>query len=72
MTTIKPAIDLVARAAIAHRTEKVFRTSGALREGHFQLKSGRHGDAYVEKFAVLTDPVATCELCGLYAAQGGV
>ena len=42
--------------------------SGALREGHFQLKSGRHGDAYVEKFAVLSDPAATSELCGFWAA----
>ncbi|HVL54670.1 MAG TPA: phosphoribosyltransferase family protein, partial [Vitreimonas sp.] len=30
-----------------------------LRDGHFLLKSGRHGDAYVEKFAVLSDPAAT-------------
>ncbi len=32
------------------RTEALFRSSGAFREGHFLLKSGRHGDAYVEKF----------------------
>ena len=67
MTTIKPAVDVAARAAIAHRTEALFRSSGALREGHFQLKSGRHGDAYVEKFAVLSDPAATSELCGFWA-----
>ena len=42
--------------------------SGALREGHFQLKSGRHGDAYVEKFAVLSDPAATSELCAFWAS----
>ncbi len=64
MTTIKPAIEIATRAAVAHRTEELFRSSGALREGHFQLKSGRHGDAYVEKFAVLSDPAATSELCG--------
>src|SRR5215218_6754352 len=68
MTTIKPAIELGARAAVARRTEELFRSSGALREGHFQLKSGRHGDAYVEKFAVLSDPAATSELCGFWAA----
>jgi orotate phosphoribosyltransferase len=68
MTTIKPAIEIGARAAIARRTEELFRASGALREGHFQLKSGRHGDAYVEKFAVLSDPAATSELCGFWAA----
>src|SRR3954469_10581376 len=67
MTTIKPALDLASRTAIARRTEELFRSSGALREGHFQLKSGRHGDAYVEKFAVLSDPAATSELCGFWA-----
>ena len=71
MTTIKPAIEIATRAAIAHRTEELFRASGALREGHFQLKSGRHGDAYVEKFAVLSDPAATSELCGFWAAAHG-
>ena len=68
VTTIKPALDLAARAGIAQRTEALFRASGAFREGHFQLKSGRHGDAYVEKFAVLSDPAATSELCGFWAA----
>lgn len=69
MTTIKPALDLAARAVVAARTEALFRASGAFREGHFQLKSGRHGDAYVEKFAVLSDPAATSELCGYWAAR---
>ena len=69
MTTIKPALDIAARAAIASRTEALFRSSGAFREGHFLLKSGRHGDAYVEKFHVLSDPVATSELCGYWAAH---
>jgi len=69
VTTVRPAIDAAARAAIAMRTEALFRASGAFREGHFQLKSGRHGDAYVEKFAVLADPAATSELCGYWAAS---
>jgi orotate phosphoribosyltransferase len=68
MTTIKPALDASTRAAVAARTEELFRRSGALREGHFLLKSGRHGDAYVEKFAILSDPAATSELCGFWAA----
>lgn len=71
MTTIKPAIEIGARAAVARRTEELFRASGALRDGHFLLKSGRHGDAYVEKFAVLSDPAATSELCGFWAAAYG-
>ncbi len=69
MTTIKPTLDIAARAAAAARTEELFRASGAFREGHFLLKSGRHGDAYVEKFAVLSDPAATSELCGYWAAR---
>jgi orotate phosphoribosyltransferase len=69
VTTIKPTLDLAARAGIAQRTEALFRASGAFREGHFQLKSGRHADAYVEKFAVLSDPAATSELCGFWAAR---
>jgi len=68
MTTIRPAIEASTRAAVAARTEALFRRSGALRDGHFLLKSGRHGDAYVEKFAVLADPAATSELCGYWAA----
>jgi orotate phosphoribosyltransferase len=68
MTTIRPALEASARAAVAARTEELFRRSGALRDGHFLLKSGRHGDAYVEKFAVLSDPAATSELCGFWAA----
>ncbi len=69
MTTLKPALEASARRAVAARTEALFRSSGALRDGHFQLKSGRHGDAYVEKFAVLSDPAATSELCGYWAAR---
>jgi orotate phosphoribosyltransferase len=68
MTTIKPTLEMAARASVAARTEELFRRSGALREGHFLLKSGRHGDAYVEKFAVLADPAATSELCSFWAA----
>ena len=69
MTTIKSGVDLAVRSAVAARTEELFRASGAFREGHFLLKSGRHGDAYVEKFAVLSDPAATSELCGFWVAR---
>src|SRR5678815_2818182 len=70
MTTVRPALDAALRHTIALRTEALFRSSGAFREGHFLLKSGRHGDAYVEKFQVLQDPAATSELCGFVAASG--
>jgi orotate phosphoribosyltransferase len=69
MTSIKPGAELAARAAIAARTEALFRRSGALRDGHFRLKSGRHSGAYLEKFAVLSDPAATSELCGFWAGR---
>jgi orotate phosphoribosyltransferase len=69
MTTLRPALDVAARAAIARRTEALFRASGALAEGHFQLKSGRHSDRYLEKFLVLQDPAATGELCGFWSAR---
>jgi orotate phosphoribosyltransferase len=69
MTTLKPAVALEAQAEIARRTEALFRSSGALREGHFLLKSGRHSDAYLEKFAVLADPAATSELCSFWAGR---
>jgi orotate phosphoribosyltransferase len=69
VTTVRPAIDEAARRAIALRTERIFREAGAFREGHFLLKSGRHSDAYLEKFAVLSDPGATSELCGFWAGQ---
>jgi orotate phosphoribosyltransferase len=69
MTTIKPAVDIAARRAIAARTEDIFRGSGALAEGHFELKSGRHSDRYLEKFLVLQDPAATGELVSFWAAH---
>lgn len=69
MTTIKQALEVTARLAIAARTEAIFRRSGALREGHFQLKSGRHSDHYMEKFEVLQDPAATSELCAMWVAD---
>src|SRR5690349_24367572 len=71
MTTLKAATAIAADREVAARTETLFRRSGALREGHFLLKSGRHSDAYLEKFAVLSDPAATSELCGFWAAAHG-
>ncbi len=70
VTTVRPALDAAIRHTIALRTEALFRDSGAFREGHFLLKSGRHGDAYLEKFQVLQDPAATSELCGFFATHG--
>ncbi len=43
------------------------RTSGALKEGHFLLSSGRHSDRYVEKFDLLRQPAATSRACAGFA-----
>jgi len=69
MTTIRSAAELAAAHAIASRTEELFRRSGALKEGHFLLKSGKHSERYLEKFLVLQDPAATSELCAFWAAR---
>lgn len=68
MTTLRRTLGETARRTIAERTEALFRASGAIRDGHFALKSGRHSNAYVEKFQVLQDPAATSELCAFWAA----
>jgi orotate phosphoribosyltransferase len=43
--------------------ERVFRESGALRDGHFVLASGKHSALYLEKFQVLQWPKQTERLC---------
>ena len=42
--------------------EELFEAAGALRSGHFVLKSGRHSDRYLEKFAVLQYPALAVEI----------
>jgi orotate phosphoribosyltransferase len=42
--------------------EQIFEAAGALRSGHFLLKSGRHSDRYLEKFAVLQHPTLAVEI----------
>ncbi len=42
--------------------EEIFETAGALRKGHFLLKSGRHSARYLEKFAVLQHPSLAVEI----------
>lgn len=52
----------------AARVEQLFTEAGAYREGHFKLKSGRHGDRYIEKFEVLQWPERVTELCSMLVA----
>lgn len=47
------------------------RASGALKEGHFVLSSGRHSDQYIEKFDLLRQPKATSEVCRVIADRFG-
>jgi orotate phosphoribosyltransferase len=49
--------------------ERIFRESGALREGHFLLSSGKHSPMYLEKFWVLQWPKKTELLCGAIAER---
>src|SRR5437773_2086093 len=51
--------------------ERVFRDSGALREGHFILASGRHASLYLEKFQVLQHPSETERLSSAIAIWAG-
>ena len=48
--------------------ESLFADSGALLDGHFLLKSGRHAGRYLEKFLVLQHPRFGVELCRRFAA----
>src|SRR3954452_13690956 len=56
---------------VARRVEQLFEESGAYRQGHFKLKSGRHGDRYLEKFQVLQWPERVAEICR-YMADAAV
>jgi orotate phosphoribosyltransferase len=47
--------------------EELFERSGALLDGHFLLKSGRHAGRYLEKFLVLQHPAIGVELCRRFA-----
>ena len=53
-----PEGDALTNAGI----EELFEAAGALRRGHFLLKSGRHSDRYLEKFAVLQYPSLAVEI----------
>ena len=47
--------------------ESLFASAGALLDGHFLLKSGRHAGRYLEKFLVLQHPRSGVELCRRFA-----
>jgi len=47
--------------------ESLFADAGALLDGHFVLKSGRHAGRYLEKFLVLQHPRYGVEICRRFA-----
>jgi orotate phosphoribosyltransferase len=47
--------------------ESLFVSAGALLDGHFLLKSGRHAGRYLEKFLVLQHPRYGVEICRRFA-----
>ncbi len=57
-----PSGRLSKKALAAASIEELFARSGALREGHFLLKSGRHSGRYLEKFFVLQYPSYAAEI----------
>jgi orotate phosphoribosyltransferase len=50
---------------LADDSLKLFRISGAIKEGHFLLASGLHSPIYWEKFRILQYPGYTEQLCRL-------
>jgi len=44
---------------------EIFRSAGAIKEGHFLLASGLHSPVYWEKFRILQHPSLTEKLCRL-------
>lgn len=42
---------------------RTLRDTGALKQGHFLLSSGRHSAEYIEKFDLLRQPAATSAIC---------
>jgi orotate phosphoribosyltransferase len=49
--------------------ESLFADAGALLDGHFLLKSGRHAGRYLEKFLVLQHPRFGVEICRRFAER---
>jgi len=52
---------------LASRVLEIFKTAGAIKEGHFLLASGLHSPVYWEKFRILQYPHLTGRLCRLIA-----
>ena len=52
---------------LSDKVLEIFKTAGAIKEGHFLLASGLHSPVYWEKFHILQYPHLTTRLCRLIA-----
>jgi orotate phosphoribosyltransferase len=52
---------------LSDKVLEIFKTAGAIKEGHFLLTSGLHSPVYWEKFRILQYPHLTEKLCRLIA-----
>jgi orotate phosphoribosyltransferase len=52
---------------LSEKVVEIFKTVGAVKEGHFLLASGLHSPVYWEKFRILQYPHLTEQLCRLIA-----
>jgi orotate phosphoribosyltransferase len=55
------------RCNLSDKILDIFKTAGAIKEGHFLLASGLHSPVYWEKFRILQYPHLTEQLCRLIA-----
>lgn len=62
-------VDPRDHTATAQRIEGLLLATGALKRGHFLLKSGLHGDQYLEKWSLLQHPSAAAEISQALAVQ---
>ncbi len=47
----------------SHELLKLLKDTGAMMDGHFLLTSGRHSNAYIEKFRILENPISLNAIC---------
>jgi len=63
----KWALTIRTECSLSEEVLQIFKTAGAVKEGHFLLASGLHSPVYWEKFRILQHPHLTEKLCGLIA-----
>lgn len=63
----KWALTIRTECSLSEEVLEIFKTAGAVKEGHFLLASGLHSPVYWEKFRILQHPHLTEKLCRLIA-----